>query len=53
MDECAVENCDAPATLGMTWRFGDVRIEFYVCEPHFDAIDKVEVVGAPEPKEES
>lgn len=37
-DECAVKHCDEVATLGMTWRFGDVRIEFYVCERHFDEI---------------
>lgn len=50
-DECAVKHCCNDATLGMTWLFGDIRIEFYVCEAHFDAISEVEVVGAPEPKE--
>lgn len=47
-DECAVKHCDEPATLGMTWRFGNVSIEFEVCEAHFDEISAVDEVGPPE-----
>lgn len=41
MDDCAEKNCDEPATLGMTWTINGVRLEFYVCERHFDAVGPV------------
>jgi len=37
--ECAVKNCDQDAPLGMTVRLGGLRIELFLCEPHFDILD--------------
>lgn len=39
VDECAEKHCDDPATLGMTVVIGSVRLEVFLCEPHFDALD--------------
>lgn len=39
-EECAEKHCDETATLGMTIRYSDdLRIEVYLCERHFDALN--------------
>lgn len=48
-DECAVKHCENDATLGMTWNIDGIRVEFYVCERHFDAITSVSTPTRPEP----
>jgi hypothetical protein len=37
--DCAAKHCDEPATVGMTWWVGPVRVEIDLCEEHFDAAD--------------
>lgn len=38
-EDCAVKHCDEPGDLGMTIVLAGLRIELYLCQPHFDLLD--------------
>lgn len=44
--DCAEKNCDEDGTLGMTLRLGEVRVEVYLCDQHFDATDSPDPIEA-------